>query len=85
MVLVFRCDAPPPSPPVVQAATKLKEITANISNITADGNVTIKFSSKLVIPKVNLSEFPFLNATVGGREVPVLELSIKPGLDSNEK
>jgi hypothetical protein len=85
MVLSFRCDIPPPPPPVAQFETKRLEITANITNITADGNVTITFSSALIIPKVNLTEFPSLNVTVEGREVPVLELSIKPGLDSNEK
>ena len=47
--------------------------------------MTISFSSKLEIPRVNLTEFAFLNATIEGREVPVLQLWIKPGLDSNEK
>jgi hypothetical protein len=39
----------------------------------------------LEIPRVNLTEFAFLNATIEDREVPVLQLWIKPGLDSNEK
>ncbi len=57
-------------------------ITANITNITNDGNVTITFSSILVIPKVNLTEFPSLNVTVEGKVMPVLDLSINPGPDS---
>ncbi len=36
-------------------------------------------------PKINLTEFPSLNVTIEGKEMPVLELSIKPGLDSIEK
>jgi hypothetical protein len=76
MLLLFRCDDSPPPLPFVEEAIKLLEITANITNITADGNVTITFSRNLIIPKVNLTEFPFLNVTVEGKDVPVLELSI---------
>jgi hypothetical protein len=39
-------------------------ITANITNVTDEGNVTITFSSNLTIPKVNLTDFPTLNVTV---------------------
>ena len=83
MVLSFRCDDPP-QPEVVKEAIKPKEITANITNITDDGNVTITFSTRLKIPKVNLTKFPFLNVTVEGKLVPVLNLSIKPGRDSTQ-
>jgi hypothetical protein len=85
MVLVFRCDDPPPPLPVVKVAIKPDAITAKITNNTADGNVTITFSSKLIIPKINLTEFPFLNVTLEGKDVHVLDLSIKPGLDSIAK
>ena len=79
MVLTFRCDDSPPPPPAAKVEIKPKEITANITNITADGNVTIAFSSALIIPKVNLTEFPSLNVTVEGKQKPVMELLIQPG------
>ncbi len=75
MELTFRCDDPLPLEIVEK--TKIPDaITANITNITSGGNVTITFSTKLKIPKVNLTEFPSLNVTVQGKVVPVLELSI---------
>ena len=65
MVLTFRCgdDVPPPIVAVETVAAK-KMITAEITNITDEGNVTITFSSNLTIPKVNLTDFPTLNVTV---------------------
>jgi hypothetical protein len=65
MVLTFRCgdDVPPPIVAVETVAAK-KVITAEITNITDQGNVTITFSSNLTIPKVNLKDFPALNVTV---------------------
>jgi hypothetical protein len=68
MVLTFRCDDSPPPPPVAKVEIKPIEITGNITNITADGNVTITFSSTMIIPKVNLTEFPSLNVTVEGKQ-----------------
>ena len=65
MVLTFRCGEfdPPPLVAVETVAAK-KVITANITNITDQGNVTITFSSNLTIPKVKLTDFPTLNVTV---------------------
>jgi hypothetical protein len=64
MSLTFRCrdDVPPPIFAVETVAAK-KVITANITNVTDQGNVTITFSSNLTIPKVNLTDFPTLNVT----------------------
>ena len=66
MVLTFRCgdDVPPPIVAVETVAAKKKVITANITNVTDEGNVTITFSSNLTIPKVNLTDFQTLNVTV---------------------
>ncbi len=64
MVLTFRCrDDVPPIVAVETVAAK-KVITANITNVTDEGNVTITFSSNLKIPKVNLKDFPTLKVTV---------------------
>jgi hypothetical protein len=49
MELSFRCDDAPPLL-AVGKAIKTKVITASITNITADGNVTITFSSRLLVP-----------------------------------
>ncbi len=65
MVLTFRCGnyVPPPIVAVETVAVK-KVITANITNITDQGTVTITFSSKLKTPKVNLTDFNNLKVTV---------------------
>ena len=76
MSLSFRCDYRPPGPKVVKSALKSDAITANITNITVNGNVTITFSKRLLIPNVNLTEFPSLNVPVQGKSVPALELQI---------
>ena len=84
MELSFRCDDPLPQPDV-EVAIKVKVITAKITNITADGNVTITFSSRLQVPKVNLTEFSSLNVTIDGKNIPALELSVNPGLETTKK
>jgi len=51
-------------------------ISAKITNITVNGNVTIAFNRKLTVPKFNLTEFPRLNVTIEEKTVPALELNI---------
>jgi len=64
MVLTFRCDNDTTPIVAVETVAAKKVITANITNVTDEGNVTITFSSNLTIPKVNLTDFPTLNVTV---------------------
>jgi len=75
MLLEFRCDSPPPAPYKKKPGMP-EPISAKITNITANSNVTITFSKNLTIPKFNLTEFPRLNVTVEGKSVPALDLNI---------